>query len=167
MDTLKVFGELSYVRAEDIATIPVLQSEPQHILYSPLADSPMPPNVVILFVNPDQTLILSEATQQLENQNPPAMGRPACAVIPQVVNTGRAALSLGCCGARAYLDVLTDSVAIFAIPGAKLEAYAERIAALASANAVLSRFHQIRRRDVGAGETPTIKDSLAALELQR
>jgi uncharacterized protein (DUF169 family) len=167
MDTLKVFGELSYVRAEDIATIPVLQSEPQHILYSPLADSPMPPNVVILFVNPDQTLILSEATQQLENQNPPAMGRPACAVIPQVVNTGRAALSLGCCGARAYLDVLTDSVAIFAIPGAKLEAYAERIAALASANAVLSKFHQIRRRDVGAGETPTIKDSLAALELQR
>ena len=167
MDTLRIFGELSYVRAEDIVTIPVLQSEPQFILYSPLADSPLPPNVVLLFVNPDQTLILSEATQQLENQNPPAMGRPACAVIPQVVNTGRAALSLGCCGARAYLDVLTDSVAIFAIPGAKLEAYAERIAALASANAVLSRFHQIRRRDVGAGETPTIKDSLAALELQR
>ena len=113
IDTLRIFGELSYVRAEDIVTIPVLQSEPQFILYSPLADSPLPPNVVLLFVNPDQTLILSEATQQLENQNPPAMGRPACAVIPQVVNTGRAALSLGCCGARAYLDVLTDSVAIF------------------------------------------------------
>ena len=81
------------------------------------------------------------------------------------MNTGRAALSLGCCGARAYLDVLTDSVAIFAIPGAKLEAYTQRIEALANANAVLSKFHQIRRRDIGAGQTPTIKDSLAALEL--
>src|ERR1700689_1112092 len=69
MDALKVFGELSYVRAEDIATIPVLQSQPQYILYSPLADAPRPPDVVILFVNPNQTLILSEATQQVENQN--------------------------------------------------------------------------------------------------
>lgn len=55
-------------------------------------------------VNANQTLILSEATQQVEKQNPPAMGRPACAVVAQVMNTGRAALSSGCCGARAYLD---------------------------------------------------------------
>ena len=80
---------------------------------------------MLLFVNANQTLILSEATQQVENQNAPAMGRPACAIVPQVMNTGRAALSLGCCGARAYLDVLTDDVAVFAIPGAKLEAYAQ------------------------------------------
>lgn len=79
------------------------------------------------------------------------------------MNAGRAALSLGCCGARAYLDVLTEDVALFAIPGAKLEAYVERIEARANANAVLSKFHQRRRRDVEAGKTPTIKDSLAEL----
>jgi len=165
MDALKVFAELSYVREEDMASIPVLQSQPRYVLYSPLVDSPMPPDVVVLFVSANQTLILSEATQQVENQTPPAMGRPACAVIPQVMNTGRAALSLGCCGARAYLDVLGDDVAIFAIPGAKLEAYAQHIEALSKANAVLSRFHHIRLRDIGAGQTPTIKESLAALEL--
>jgi hypothetical protein len=114
--------------------------------------------------NDNRTLILSEATQQIEHQNAPAMGRPACAVIPQVMNTGRAALSLGCCGARAYLAVLTDNVALFAIPGAKLAAYTERITALAQANAVLSKFHTIRRHDVEAGNAPTIKESLAAME---
>ena len=72
-------------------------------------------------------------------------------------------MSLGCCGARAYLDVLTDDVAVFAIPGVKLEAYARRIEALAKANAILSNFHQIRRRDIAAGGTPSVKDSLAAL----
>ena len=118
---------------------------------------------MILFINANQTLILSEATQQVENQNPPAMGRPACAVVPQVMNTGRAALSLGCCGARAYLDALTNDVAIFAIPGVKLKAYADRIEALSQANAILSKFHKLRRRDVDAGQAPTIKDSLAAL----
>jgi uncharacterized protein (DUF169 family) len=163
MDALKVFADLEYVRPEDLAQIPVLASQPGHVVYAPLASSPLPPDVVILFVNANQTLILSEATQQVENQNAPAMGRPACAIVPQVMNTGRAALSLGCCGARAYLDVLTDDVAIFAIPGAKLEAYTRRIEALAKANAVLANFHQIRRRAIAAGATPTIKDSLAAL----
>lgn len=77
--------------------------------------------------------------------------------------SGRAALSLGCCGARAYLDVLTDSVALFAIPGAKLADYCVRIAALTDANAVIARFHTIRRHNIAAGQTPTVKESLAAI----
>jgi uncharacterized protein (DUF169 family) len=165
MDALKVFGELDYVRSEDLPLIPVLESQPAYVVYAPLADSPLPPAVVLLFVNANQTLVLSEATQQVENQNPPAMGRPACAIVPQVMNSGRAALSLGCCGARAYLDVLTDDVAVFAIPGLKLEAYARRIEALAKANGILSKFHELRKHDIAAGGTPTIKDSLAALAL--
>ena len=36
---------------------------------------------------------------------------------PHVVNTGQPALSLGCCGARAYLDVMTDDVALWAATG--------------------------------------------------
>jgi uncharacterized protein (DUF169 family) len=163
MDALKVFADLGYVTEEDLPLIPVLKSQPKYVVYSPLARTPLSPDVVILFVHANQTLILSEAAQQVENQVPPAMGRPACAVVPQVMNTGRAALSLGCCGARAYLDVFSNEIAVFAIPGAKLAEYAERIAVLAKANAVLTQFHRIRRRQIEAGQTPTIKDSLAAL----
>src|SRR5208282_772739 len=93
MDALGVFGELDYVTPADLPLIPVLGSRPTYVVYAPLAETPLPPDVVLLFVNSNQTLILSEATQQVENQNPPAMGRPACAVVPQVMNTGRAALS--------------------------------------------------------------------------
>lgn len=163
MDALKVFAELGYVRNEDLPLIPVLQRQPKYVVYSPLAQAALQPDVVLLFVNASQTLILSEATQQVENQIPPAMGRPACAVMPQVMNTGRAALSLGCCGARAYLDVLTNDIAMFGIPGPKIEAYTQRIETLTSANATLLRFHQLRRTDVEAGHRPTIKDSLATL----
>ena len=135
MDALKVFGELDYVRPKK--TWPRFRFSHRSRDTSSMRRWPhphLPPDVVLLFVNANQTLILSEATQQVENQNAPAMGRPACAIVPQVMNTGRAALSLGCCGARAYLDVLTDDVAVFAIPGAKLEAYTRRIEALAKAN---------------------------------
>jgi uncharacterized protein (DUF169 family) len=164
MDALKVFADLSYVRAEDLSAIPVLGSKPKHVIYGPLAEAPLAPDVVLLFVRADQTLILSEASQQLENGVPPAMGRPACAVVPQARNSGRSALSLGCCGARAYLDVLTDDVALYAIPGAAVGAFAERVAALSKANEILMKFHQIRRKDVEGGATPTIQESLAALQ---
>jgi uncharacterized protein (DUF169 family) len=165
-DALRVFSDLGYVTRQDVPLIPVLASAPDYVVYSPLGRTLLPPDVVLLFVNANQALILTEATQQVESQSPPAMGRPACAVIPQVMNTGRAALSLGCCGARAYLDLLTDNVALFAIPGAKLKHYVERIDALTNANQVLSKFHQIRRRDVENGRVPSVKDSLAALANQ-
>jgi uncharacterized protein (DUF169 family) len=163
MDAIKVFGDLGYVRPEDLPLIPVLQSQPRHVLYSPLAFAPLPPDVVLLFADAAQSLILSEATQQVEGGNAPAMGRPACAVVPQVMNSGRAAMSLGCCGARAYLSLLTDSISLFAFPGAHIEAYAEKFVALASANAVLSKFHRIRREEVYAGHSPTIQESLQAM----
>ena len=162
-DALKVFADLGYVRAQDIPLIPVLKSRPQAVIYGPLSQVPLPPDVVLLFVNADQTLVLSEASQQLEGGLPPAMGRPACAVVPQALNNNQTALSLGCCGARAYLDVLTPGVAVYAIPGDKLEAFTERVAALAKANAVLSSFHQLRRKTVEAGGHPSVQESLAAM----
>jgi uncharacterized protein (DUF169 family) len=160
---LGAFAELSYVRAEDVAQIPVLSKRPQFVVYGPLADARVPPDVVLLFVDAGQTLVLAEAVQQVEAGAPPAMGRPACAVVPQAVNSGRAALSLGCCGARAYLDVLTPDVALFAVPGSRLAAVTERVAALAHANSVLATFHAVRRRDVAAGRAPTVAESLAAM----
>jgi uncharacterized protein (DUF169 family) len=163
-DALQVFAGLTYVREQDIAMIPVLSSKPAHVIYGPLARVPWAPDVVLLFVRANQTLILSEASQQLEGGMPPAMGRPACAVIPQAHNTGRSALSLGCCGARAYLDVLSNDVALYAIAGTALETFAERIAALSKANGILTRFHQLRRADIEAGNSPTIQQSLAALQ---
>ncbi len=163
-DALKVFADLGYVRPEDIPAIPVLQSKPKVVVYGPLDSVPLPPDVVLLFVKADQTLILSEASQQMEGGAPPAMGRPACAIVPQAFNTGRTALSLGCCGARAYLDILTADVALYAVPGAKLEEFTARVKALAKANAVLTQFHAIRRRDVEAGRHPSVQESLAAMQ---
>jgi uncharacterized protein (DUF169 family) len=162
-DALKVFGDLGYVRPDDMPFIPVLNRKAKVVVYGPLSSMPVAPDVVLLFVQADQALILSEASQQLENGLPPALGRPACAVVPHAFNSGRTALSLGCCGARAYLDVLTPDVALYAIPGLRLEAFTERVAALANANAVLTAFHSQRRKEIEAGKHPSIRESLAAM----
>lgn len=166
MDALRVFADLGYVRAEDVPQIPVLKDAAKFVTYAPLAETPLPPDVVMLFIRADQTLILSEATQQLEGDYAPAMGRPACAVVPQVVNSGKPAMSLGCCGARAYLDTFTPERAIFAIPGQKIDTYVAQIRTLTKANSALTQFHQLRRTQITAGARPTIEESLTAFASQ-
>ena len=161
---LKVMADMTYVRPEDVPLIPVLGRRAKHVVYAPLAQTPLDPDVVLLFAHSRQGLVIAEAAQQVDPETPPAMGRPACAIIPQAVNSGRAALSLGCCGARAYLDTLTDDIALWALPGPMLPLYCERIVALAQANETLTKFHQLRQQDVEAGLRPTCRESLARIQ---
>lgn len=162
-DVLKVMANLEYARAEDIALIPVLKQSTKQVVYAPLAETPLAPDVVLLFAHASQGLIIAEAIQQVEMDIPPALGRPACAVIPQVANSGRAALSLGCCGARAYLEGLTDDIALWALPGARIAHYVEKVEKLSKANDLLTTFHTRRRQDVADGQRPTYGESLTRL----
>ena len=162
-DALKAMSDLDYVRAEEVAAIPVIEREVKHVVYGPLAECQIEADIVLIFALARQGLILSEAIARVDKGIPPALGRPACAVVPQAFNHGNAALSLGCCGARAYLDALTDGVAMWALPGVKLDQYCAEIAVLARANKTLTTFHARRREDVEAGKHPTVRQSLERL----
>jgi uncharacterized protein (DUF169 family) len=162
-ECLTIFDSLGYVQPDDLPMIPVLERRPGYIVYAPLAETPLPPGVVLLLSDAAQALFVSEAVQQVEKQVPPAMGRPACAVVAQVANTGQAALSLGCCGARAYVGTFAPSLVLSALPGANLAAYVERIGVLVAANTTLTRFHQQRARQVAEGSTPTVQQTLTAI----
>jgi uncharacterized protein (DUF169 family) len=162
-ETLKAMSDLDYVRPEEVVAIPVIKDEISYVTYGPLSRFPLFPQVVILFAHARQGLILSEAAARVDSGIPPAMGRPACAVVPQVLNRRAAAMSLGCCGARAYLDTLSDDIAMWALPGAKLDQYYAEIAVLARANEILTEFHARRREDVEAGKRPAVKHSLERL----
>ena len=161
--SLKAMMGLDYVREEEIPAIPVMPRPLAHALYGPLADFPVQPEVVLVFAHAQHGLILSEAVARVDGGTPPAMGRPACAIVPQVLNQQRAAMSLGCCGARAYLDALTDDVALWALPAHRLDQYCGQIVTFANANKTLTAFHQRRRQDVESGQRPTVQQSLERL----
>lgn len=162
-EALWVMTRLDYVREDEVSAIPVLQRAARHVVYGPLSDFPIEPEVVLVFAHARQGLIVSEAVRRVDRGAPLAMGRLACAVIPQVRNRGNAALSLGCCGARAYVDSLTDSVAPWAFPASKFDQYCEQVTVLASANKKLTTFHDSRRADVESGKRPTVRQSLERL----
>ena len=160
---LEAMSGLDYVRAEEVAAIPVVRREVKHALYGPLSDFPAAPDVVLLFANARQGLVLSEAMARVDGGVPPAMGRPACAALPKAFNEGMAAMSLGCCGARAYLDAMSDDTALWVLPGSRLGEYCEQITTFANANRTLAMFHERRRADVEAGMRPTVQESLQRL----
>lgn len=160
---LGVLAGMQYVRPEDVPGIATMSQRHKHVVYAPLRQTPLAPQAVLLFAQSAQSLVITEAVQQVDGGVPPALGRPACAVIPQAIGTGRAALSLGCCGARAYLGILSDEIALWALPGNKLAAYAERLQVLGEANRTLRRFHALRARDVAAGLHPTYAESLSRM----
>lgn len=154
---------MEYVRPEDLPSIAKLEHKVNYVLYSPLESTPLKPDVVLLFTHSQQSLIITESVQQVDPSIPPALGRPACSIVPQAINT--AALSLGCCGARAYLKSLSDEVALWAhCPVERLEQYVSRISTLAKANETLSQFHQIRHKKIQAGGRPSYQESLDQLE---
>ena len=160
---LEAMMGLDYVREEEVAAIPVLQREVKHVLYGPLADFPIESDVVLLFANSRQGLVLSEALGRVDGGIPPAMGRPACAALPHAFNQELATMSLGCCGARAYLEAMSDDTALWALPWSRFGRYCEQIATFANANRTLAMFHERRREDVESGERPTVRESLQRL----
>lgn len=160
---LEAMTGLDYVREEEVAAIPVMRQDVRYALYGPLAGFPAEPAVVLLFADARQGLVLSEAVARVDGGVPPAMGRPACAALPQAFNRGLATMSLGCCGARAYLDALSDDTALWALPGNRLDRYCEQITVFAGANRTLATFHERRRADVESGMRPTVRESLQRL----
>src|SRR6266550_7038914 len=71
-EALKTMSALDYVRAEEVAAIPVIEREVRHVVYGPLADCHLGPDVVLVFAHARQGLILSEAIARVDNGVPPA-----------------------------------------------------------------------------------------------
>ena len=154
MDALKVLGDTDLCREQDIKMIPVLESKPKYVVYGPLAKIPLNPDVVLLLVRPDQTFNSFRSFATTGKRT--ASGHGPSGLCDRPASSEYRPLSVeivGYCGARAYLDVLSDDTAIYAIPGAALSAFADRIAALSKANQILTKFHQIRRKILRRRET--------------
>ncbi|HTE17902.1 MAG TPA: DUF169 domain-containing protein [Armatimonadota bacterium] len=140
-----VMTDLQYLTLDEIPAIP-RRAEPFRVaVYAPLAEAPCDPDVVLLRGNARQIMLVTEAANAAGGgPESAAMGRPACSVIPETLRSGRSATSLGCAGNRVYTG-LPDDEFYFAIPGAKVDAVAEKLAVLVRANEELTRFHQARR----------------------
>jgi uncharacterized protein (DUF169 family) len=135
---------LSYLKMEDVPGIPTRQTPMRVAVYAPLGEQPLAPDVVLVRGNARQLMLLAEAAQAAGVAGAgPTLGRPTCSVLPEAINSGRAASSFGCIGNRVYTGA-GDDEAYFAIPGAQLAVVEEQVAVMLRANQELEKFHRAR-----------------------
>jgi uncharacterized protein (DUF169 family) len=135
---------LHYLRPEEVPAISRRQSEFRVAEYAPLAEATETPDVVLVRGNAKQVMLLAEAAQAAGvGAESGLMGRPTCAVVPEVVRTRRCAASLGCIGNRVYTGLADDEL-YFALPGEHVKAVTEKLAEMVHANRELEKYHRGR-----------------------
>jgi uncharacterized protein (DUF169 family) len=152
MELIGTMVNMGYLDMAETAYLPAVKKPHRGILYGPLASFPIEPDVALAIVTPAQGMVLAEASDAVklrEQPGLPTMGRPACAAVAWSANQNTVALSLGCIGARTYVEV-PDDRAIVVIPGSALDGVAERLGRLAQANRDLATFHQKKKSDYAA-----------------
>jgi len=147
MATVSFMVETGYLKMEDVPGIARMQATPKHVVYSPVADSKVPPDVVIVRGAPGKLMLLQEAGYRSGVKvESPLLARPTCMAIPVSMARG-VTMSTGCVGNRVYTQ-LEDSELYVMVPGADVARVAEQLETIVSANAVLNDYHQQRRKEL-------------------
>jgi uncharacterized protein (DUF169 family) len=143
--TLGLMTQIGYVRMEEVPGIPVLPKTPGAVVYAPLGDAPVDPDVVLVAGRPGRLMLLLEAAGRAGVATQPGLlGRPTCMALPAAL-AGGAIASTGCVGNRVYTD-LGDDELYAAIPGRDTGRVADELTTIASANDTLAGYHRDRRR---------------------
>jgi uncharacterized protein (DUF169 family) len=142
--TLKMMFDLGYVKPEEVPQIPQLPKAPAALLYAPLGESPVAPDVVLFACKPSAAMLLNEAAGRAGvASGAPALGRPTCMALPASLQHG-SILSLGCIGNRVYTGLGEDEM-YFVLRGSDLGAVSDAVGTITSANAALRQYANERR----------------------
>jgi uncharacterized protein (DUF169 family) len=143
--TLTFMTGLGYIKMEEVPGIPQLPRTPGAIVYAPLGETPVDPDVVLFAGRRGRVMLLQEAALRAGvGAGVPLLARPTCMALPAALAQGAVA-STACIGNRVYTDVGDDELYVV-IPGKDLSRVVDQLGTIAAANDQLSQYHRERRR---------------------
>lgn len=143
--TLSFMAGIGYIKIEEVPNIPRLVKSPGVVIYAPLGDTPVAPDVVLFSGPPGRVMLLQEAALHAGvSAQLPLLGRPTCMSLPAALAHGVVA-STGCVGNRVYADI-GDSDLYVTVPGKDLARIAQALQTIMTANATLAGYHRQRRQ---------------------
>ena len=142
--TLSLMGSVGYVKMEEVPGIPRLPEPPATVVYAPLGETPVEPDVVIFAGRPARLMLLGEAALRAGVMaNAPLLPRPTCMALPAALAQGMVT-SAGCIGNRVYTDLGEDEL-YAVVRGRDLQSVVDSLHTIAAANARLADYHRGRR----------------------
>jgi uncharacterized protein (DUF169 family) len=144
--SLKSMSESGSIHLDDIHAVPRTAENPQVVVYSPLGDTPVEPDIAVLMVRPLQAMFLQEAAsrRKIKLQIAP-FGKPTCMFLHSVLKE-TAITSAGCMGNRVY-NALSDDEFYMLIPGSLLARITDEVQVIATANTKLAEYY-LQQRDI-------------------
>jgi uncharacterized protein (DUF169 family) len=142
---LETMISLGYLKMEEVPGIPVLPETPKNIVFAPLGDTPVAPDVVLFVAAANKLMLLEEAAIRAGvDSKLPLLARPTCMAIPAALAHGMVT-SAGCIGNRVYTRIGDDEL-YAAIPARALEPIARELETVESANLALTQYHRDRQQ---------------------
>jgi len=147
--TLGLMAQIAYVKTDEVPGIPRLENAPGAVVYAPLGNSPIDPDVVLFAGLASQVMLLQEAAMRAGCAAAlPILGRPTCMALPAAISHG-SVVSSGCIGNRVYTG-LGEGEMYVVIPGKDLARVANALATVVSANSQLAEYHRSRKETLAS-----------------
>jgi uncharacterized protein (DUF169 family) len=106
--------ECGWVTKDAVMQLPVVKERPEFITYGPLDHTGIDPDVILLFINAMQAMILSDAVPDIHIE-----GKPQCHIIAMAKEQNVIALSVGCMLSRVRTGMAATDMSC-AIPANRL-----------------------------------------------
>lgn len=144
MGLVEFMVDKDYLGGDEPPNIPSVKKPKKGIVYGPLRDFPLEPDLILVWLTPRQAMFYNEiaGTVQWSSTSPmPVFGRPACAALPLAFNEGRSTLSLGCMGMRTFTEVSNDRL-LAVLPGSKVSEFLKTLEQTMAANGTMQNFYE-------------------------
>lgn len=150
-DELGMMCGIDYVREEELAHVPAAPGPAAGIVYGPLGSFPLQPDLVLLWLTPRQSMIMSETCGLINWSATPAglLGRPGCAALPVALRDGVPAQTLGCVGMR-YNTGVSGELLLMAMPWATADAVYANLSRVAGVHRQMEAHYQERKEALEA-----------------
>jgi uncharacterized protein (DUF169 family) len=144
MGLVQKMCEDRYLGVAEPASIPSVTKPKTGIVYGPLEELPIDPDVILLWLDPTQAMVFNEAAGSAawsDSMTPTLFGRPTCAALPASLQSARPTMSLGCVGMRTFTGVGSD-VMLGVVPAAEAQGFLDALATAARANSEMKQFYE-------------------------
>lgn len=135
---------VDYISPDEVARIPAVRKPKRGIAYGPLGELPVEPDVVLMWLSPQQAMLFKEAAGDArwsDDAGVGVFGRPGCAAIPSALDAGRPTVSVGCTGMRTFTEIGPDKL-LAVVPWAVAEDFRSALAAIVESNRAMRDYYE-------------------------
>ncbi len=149
---VKKMCECSYLSEAEPAHIPTIKEKKAGVVYGPLKDFPVEPQLILMWLKPSQAMVYNEVLgccKWSDSMQSMALGRPACAVIPTTLQKSPFGMSLGCTGMRTFTEV-SDEHILATLNCEEIDSFMTNLATTVAANKEMKEFYLEHKKNITA-----------------